>query len=101
MTFRYTAHQASLGIYLLLAFAAPIYAASGPTVTAMSPAPGSTLTSAPTSILVTLNSALDPASVNASAIQVARAGVDGSFGTADDVIITPTAVSVVNGNQIK
>ena len=78
-----------------------VRAASGPVVTAMSPVPGSVLASAPSSVLLTFSSAIDPASVNTLTVQLVRAGPDGVFGTADDVAISPAAISVVNSNQIQ
>jgi PKD repeat protein len=61
---------------------------------AMSPAPGSILTTPPSSIVVTLSSNLNASSVNASTVQLVRAGPDGVFGTADDVAVIPAGISV-------
>jgi hypothetical protein len=70
-------------------------------ITAMTPAPASTQTSTVSSIVFTFSTNLDPATVNTNTLKLKRAGLDGILDTGDDVDITPTAVSVVNGNQIK
>ncbi|MBI2930273.1 MAG: Ig-like domain-containing protein [Planctomycetes bacterium] len=71
------------------------------TVTDVAPAPDDTLTSVPSTITITLSAAVDVATANASALRLTRAGADGVLGTADDVTVVPSAVSVVVGNQIE
>ncbi len=67
----------------------------------MSPEPGSTLNMSPASIVLTLSSAINPASVNSDTVHLLRSGPDGIFGTDDDALVVPTSLSVINGNQIK
>jgi PKD repeat protein len=68
-------------------------------MTGLLPAPNSVLTAAPASIVATLSNTVDPATVNASSVQLVGAGSDGLFGTADDVTITPAGISAT-GNSI-
>ena len=70
-------------------------------VTTMSPAPNVTQFSAISSILLTFNSNLDATTVSTSTIHLKSAGVDGIIDTIDDVVVTPSAVTVVNNNQVK
>lgn len=91
----------SFACAVLLLSACAIQAGQGPNVTAMTPAPNSTLTAAPTSITATLSGAINAGTVSSSSVQLLRAGMDGAFGTGDDVVVTPTSISVVNANQIK
>ncbi len=70
-------------------------------VTDMTPAADDVLTSAPTEILVTLNSAPDALSVNSTSVVVTRAGTDGDLDTGDDVTIVPASVTVVSGTVIR
>src|SRR5579862_4024442 len=70
-------------------------------VTAMLPAPNSVQTSAVTSVTVTLSGAVNAAGVHAGSVKLVRAGPDGLFDTADDVVITPASLTVVGTNQIK
>src|SRR5437762_1719321 len=82
---------------MLAVFLLPVVrAANGPQVTAMSPAPGSSA-AAPSSITITFSANIDPASVNNSTCTLVRAGPDGILGTADDVVVVPTSLSV-NGS---
>ena len=67
-------------------------------VVSMMPGPGTKVV-APTSVLITLDGPADPASVNEATVALFRPGPDGTFGTVDDVRITPTGVAVA-GNQI-
>ena len=64
-------------------------------VAAMSPAPGSTLLSSPSTITVTLSGPVDPATVTTSTVRLIRGGADGALGTGDDVEVVPAGVSVV------
>jgi hypothetical protein len=70
-------------------------------VTAMIPAPGSTVTSRPATVTVTLNRAVDPSTVSTETCRLTRPGPDGLFDTADDIAIRPTSVSVTGSNRIK
>ncbi|MBI3855758.1 MAG: Ig-like domain-containing protein, partial [Planctomycetes bacterium] len=65
-----------------------------PTVTAMAPAPGANLSSKPASISITLSAPIDPATVGAATVKLVGRGVDGLFGTADDVVLTPASIGV-------
>ena len=69
----------------------------GPRVTALTPAPGSAVNASPSNIVATFSANIDPVSVSAQTFTLVGSGLDGVFDTADDVIITPAAVSV-NGN---
>lgn len=66
---------------------------AAPTVTGASPAPGGWQTS-PASVTITLSADVDPATVSSSTVSLVGRGVDGSFGTPDDVVVTPTSLSV-------
>ncbi|HVE40691.1 MAG TPA: FG-GAP-like repeat-containing protein [Planctomycetota bacterium] len=70
-----------------------------PTVTAMSPTPGSTLLTMPNTITLTLNRPPDQATVTASTVRVVHAGADNILGTGDDVPIVVPPPAVV-GSQI-
>ncbi len=59
----------------------------------MSPTPGTTLTTPPTSITVTLDQPPATGSVNAYSVRLVRAGADGVLGTADDLTILPAGIS--------
>jgi hypothetical protein len=71
-----------------------------PHITAMAPTPGQTLSAAPTVITLDMDKALDPATVNASTVRIARAGPDGVLGTADDIAVPAKSIALV-GNQIQ
>ena len=71
------------------------------TVTNMTPLPDSIQTSAPASIVLTLNGTIDAKTVSTGTVQLVRAGTDGILGTSDDVVIVPKSVSALNGNQIQ
>jgi hypothetical protein len=71
------------------------------TVTAMSPTPGTTLLSPPTTITLTLSGPVDPATVTTSTVRLVRGGNDGALNTGDDVEVVPAGVSVIGGNQIQ
>jgi hypothetical protein len=62
-----------------------------PKVTAASPAPGALITP-PTSIVLTLSEAVDGTTVDATTFLLVGDGVDNTFGTGDDVSITPASV---------
>ena len=64
----------------------------------MTPVPGTTVTT-PTNVTVGVNISPDGTMVNASSVQLIRAGPDGIFGTTDDVAIIPSGI-VTNGNSI-
>ncbi len=64
------------------------------TVKRVYPLPDSQLTSAPTKIRIDFSTTVDAATVTGSTISLLRAGPDGAFDTADDVIITPASVSI-------
>ncbi|HYF49281.1 MAG TPA: LamG-like jellyroll fold domain-containing protein, partial [Planctomycetota bacterium] len=69
--------------------------------TAMSPAPGANLSSAPAQITVAFSADLNAASVTAAAVRIVRRGPDNAFGTADDVTLTPAAVSLNGPREIR
>jgi hypothetical protein len=69
-------------------------------ITGALPAPGSSLPGASDSILLTLNEDFNASSVTSSSVKLLRAGPDGLFGTADDVVLNP-ALSIVGTNQIR
>ncbi|HLX61616.1 MAG TPA: MBG domain-containing protein, partial [Planctomycetota bacterium] len=71
------------------------------TITAMTPAPTSIQSTAIGSILLTFSTNLDPTTTNNSTVKLKSAGPDGILDTADDVSIIPSAISVVNNNQVK
>ncbi len=71
------------------------------TITDMSPAPGSAHNLGVNSVLMTLSNNIDSSSVNSNSIVLKSAGPDGIIDTADDVTVTPAAVTVVNGKQVK
>jgi hypothetical protein len=68
-------------------------------VSGVDPAPGSTTSGSPSSITLTFTAAVHPASVTTSVFQVVGRGVDGVFGTPDDLIVSPTSI-LVSGNVI-
>jgi hypothetical protein len=70
-------------------------------VTGMTPLPGTSVATAPSVITIATDSPLDPATVSSATALVTRAGPDGILGTADDVLISPTVVSVSGGNTIR
>ena len=70
-------------------------------ITAMTPAPNVTQFSAVSSILLTFSANLDVTTVNTNTIHLKSAGTDGIIDTIDDVVVTPSAVTVVNNNQVK
>lgn len=73
----------------------------GFTATGMSPAPGSSVTAAPSSIVLTFSNAVDSHTVLGNTIRLFRPGPDGAFGTADDVAVAPASVSLAASNQVK
>ena len=79
--------------------ALPVSSASGPIrVTSLSPAPSSSELALPGSITVAFDREVNAPSVNAASFTLRRAGPDGLLGTADDVTITPTSVTVPSAN---
>ena len=73
----------------------------GPRVTTMVPFPGTTVTTAPAQILVTLDRPIDPATVATNTVILTRAGADGVFGTADDAPVIPNSVGLSGPNQVR
>jgi hypothetical protein len=79
--------------------ALPVSASTGPIrVTSLSPAPGSTDVEMPGSITVGFDREVNAPSVNLASFKLVRSGPDALLGTADDVEITPTSVTVPNAN---
>jgi hypothetical protein len=79
--------------------ALPAAAGLGPIrVTSVSPEPSSTMLGLPASIIVGFDRELNAPSVTTATFKLMRAGADGMFGTADDVAITPAAVTVPLAN---
>ena len=75
--------------------ALPVSSSTGPIrVTALSPEPGSTDVDLPSSITVAFDRELNAPSVSAASFKLQRSGMDGLLGTADDIEITPTSVTV-------
>lgn len=70
------------------------------TVTAMSPSPGTVVSTDVTQVTVTLSGDVDPLTVSTTTVLLKGAGTDNLFDTADDVTVTPSSVSVSGGNQI-
>jgi hypothetical protein len=71
-----------------------------PRVDSMTPAPGSSLASSPSTITLTFNHNLDAATVGRSSVTLVRAGPDLTLGTPDDVVVTPTSFTVAPQNKI-
>src|SRR5579883_3515399 len=69
-----------------------------PTVTDLSPAPGSTVQTPP-AVTLTFSQNIDPASVSGGAVTLMGRGPDGVFGTGDDLAVVPSSI-IVTGNQI-
>ena len=75
--------------------ALPAAAGSGPIrVTSVSPEPSSAVGTFPASITVGFDRELNAPSVTTATFTLARAGADGTLGTADDVAIMPASVTV-------
>ena len=60
------------------------------------PAAGEVLDALPGSLVATFNLAVDPQSIGADSVQFSASGGDGSFGEANDLMITPTAIDLVD-----
>jgi len=60
------------------------------------PAAGEVLDALPGSLVATFNLAVDPQSIGADSVQFSASGGDGSFGEANDLTITPTAINLVD-----
>lgn len=71
-----------------------------PTVTALNFTPSAALPAGQSNLTATFSKDMNPARVNSKSVRLVRAGPDGTLGTADDVAVMPTALSVENGNQI-
>jgi concanavalin A-like lectin/glucanase superfamily protein/Big-like domain-containing protein len=69
-----------------------------PTVTDMNPAPGS-IQASPGTVTISFSQNIDPTSVSATTVTLIGRGSDGLYGTPDDVIVTPSSISV-NGNRV-
>jgi hypothetical protein len=67
-------------------------------VTSLTPAPSATLVALPSSITATFSRELNAPSVTTATFTLQRAGPDATFGGADDIAITPTAVTVPTAN---
>jgi hypothetical protein len=79
--------------------ALPVSSSTGPIrVTALSPEASSTDVELPSSITVAFDRELNAPSVSTASFKLLRGGPDGLLGTADDVEITPTSVTVPNAN---
>jgi hypothetical protein len=79
--------------------AQPSSSAAGPIrVTSLSPAPGSTVLALPASITAGFDRELNAPSVTTASFTLSRAGPDAQLGTADDIAITPAAVTVPSAN---
>ncbi|MCA9435405.1 MAG: FG-GAP repeat protein, partial [Candidatus Omnitrophica bacterium] len=63
-------------------------------ITALSPSPGSTIDDTPTSVMAQFNRAVDPDTVNSNTFKLTRSGGDGVFGNGNDVLVTPSSISV-------
>ncbi|HLX60894.1 MAG TPA: LamG-like jellyroll fold domain-containing protein [Planctomycetota bacterium] len=70
-------------------------------IAAMSPAPNSTSVPVNSSVVLTTTTPLSANAIGMSTVKIVRAGADGVLGTADDVVVTPTGLSVLNQNQLK
>ncbi len=70
-------------------------------VTDMVPAPASVLGAPPADLTFTLNANVDPATVSLATVRLVRAGPDTALGTGDDVVLTPSSVSLLSPNQIR
>jgi Bacterial Ig-like domain len=80
--------------------AQPGSGASGPIrVTSLSPTPNATVLGLPGSITVGFNRELNAPSVTTGSFTLRRSGADGQLGTADDVAIAPTSVTVPAANS--
>jgi hypothetical protein len=80
--------------------ALPVSSSKGPIrVTALSPEPGSTDVELPSSITVAFDRELNAPSVSTASFKLQRSGADGLLGTADDVEITPTSVTVPSASS--
>ena len=60
----------------------------------LQPAAGEVVSQLPTSIVATFSNFIDSASVVSDSVQFSASGGDGSFGEANDVVITPTDITV-------
>ena len=65
-----------------------------PQVTGVVPAPAALLNAAPTDITITFDEEIDPATVDASSIQLVASGGDGTFGDGNEVVISPAPVTL-------
>jgi hypothetical protein len=82
-------------------FSVSVTPPAAPRATGMTPEPGSVLTAPPLSVRVPFDKSLDPATLSGATCRLVRAGPDGILGTADDVLIVPNALVLVNGNTVK
>lgn len=88
-----------LALFVPLTAARPPFTVSGaPKVLSVSPASGST-SAPPASVVVTFDAPIDPLSVSNTTVVLTGRGPDLILGTADDVVVTPTTLSVT-GAQV-
>ena len=69
------------------------------TVTSLSPAPGASLTTAPTSIVAGFSRELDQTTVGPTTFLLTASGGDGDFSDNDEVAITATSITVGSNPQ--
>jgi hypothetical protein len=74
----------------------PADAAVLASVVHVDPAPGSGVSHAQTTIRIDFSQALDPASLTPSAITLVRSGGDGTFNDGNEVVVTPTSVTMLS-----
>jgi len=70
-------------------------------ITALDPAPGAMLTTAPDAIVATFNRNVLPASVNGTTFRLTRSSGDGVFGNGDDVSIAANFITVTNPSEAR
>ncbi|MBN1676799.1 MAG: Ig-like domain-containing protein, partial [Kiritimatiellae bacterium] len=71
-----------------------------PRVVALSPAPGATLDTPPSSVTLTFSKALDSDTVDAGVFRLLRSGNDGNFTSGNEVLVTPNAVTLVTPTNV-
>ena len=70
-----------------------------PKVAAVSPAHEAVLLAAPADVTVSFNEDVDAESIGGHFVQLVSSGLDGAFGTSDDLPVTPLSVAEQNGDQ--
>jgi len=68
-------------------------------VEALTPAPGSSLVTAPLSIVARLSADVDPATVTAATFRVLRSGGDSNFAGDDEVVLTAAAITLIGPGE--